>query len=205
MESADRSQPRVLARLVATSSTVFALAIGAHLAGGGAVPGGLGLAVLASLTLAWCAVLAQWRLRVSTLLPAAVGWQWCLHQALSLTSAPAAAVASLPGHASHTGSVGSLLVAASATHHHGASPPMLATHAVATVATVVLLVATEHGAERASQRLRWALPVLLGIVGPPVRPARMRTAVPPAPRRPRIAWVLGTVGSRGPPLRTLSA
>ncbi len=207
MESPDRSQPWVLARLVAVSSTMLALAAGAHVAGGGALPSGAGLALLVSLTVGLSAVLAQRRLRLVSLLPVAAAWQWLLHEGFSLgSSASSGSVAALStGHAGHAGSAGpwadvSRAVTSQAPHLHAASTSMLVAHAVATVTTVVLLAATEKSARRAFERWSWAVPVLVADAGP-VAPAthRVATGVVTPPVRLRSVWVLGAVGSRGPP------
>jgi len=196
MVDTQRSRPRVLARLVAVSSTVLALGAAAHVAGAGAPPAGRAVVVLAAATLVGALLVARRRLQVRTLLPGVAVWQWLLHQAFTATAAlPAAPHAA--GHPAR-GTVTSLSAAAGAVPHTSAT--VVAAHVVATVATVGLLVATERGAERALERLAWALPVLAGALTLPVvgtarrvpAAGRVRRAVTPS-RTP------GAHGSRAPP------
>ncbi|MET0435023.1 MAG: hypothetical protein ABW025_12730, partial [Cellulomonas sp.] len=148
----------VVGRLLGVAATVLALGSGAHVLGGGHAPSGGALALIGSLVLVGSAALARRPLTVRVLLPAAVAGQLGVHAALTWL-APGAGAA-LPGgvHAEHGAALPGVvptLVGAAATAGvpvdaavavpHGAGGLMLAAHAAAMAATVLLLVATDRG------------------------------------------------------------
>lgn len=197
-----RSRARVLARLVAVASTLFALGAGAHVIGHGLLPSGTVLGALAALTFAVAAVLAQWRLRASTLLPAAALWQLFLHTAFTGATTSGSVVVDA-GHLAHDHSGAGLMAASTGAMpgmpEHAMSSRMLAAHLVATAVTVLLLIATERGVERGIEYLAWVLPALLGLVAGPVVSARLSDVVHRAPRGLVSGWFVSAQGSRGPP------
>ncbi len=197
-----RSRARVLARLVAVASTLLALGAGAHVIGHGVLPSGTVLGALAALTFAVATVLAQWRLRASTLLPAAALWQLFLHAAFAGMAIPGSGVVDA-GHLAHGHSGAGLMTPSTGAMpgmpEHAMSSRMLAAHLVATAVTVALLIATERGVERGIERLALVLPALLGFVVSPVLSTRVGDVVHRAPRRLVSGWCVSAQGSRGPP------
>jgi hypothetical protein len=188
-----------LVRLALVSVTAFALSVGAHVVGGGAVPGGLGLVAVVTLTVVVASLVARGRLRTWVLLPVLGALQLATHAALGVLAAASAAAppagrGTMPGmvgmHAGPaTGAVGQALPTVhtlNATtgmpgmHMNGTA--MLVAHVAATLATVLVLAAGDRAAVR---MLRWwtaVLPAVLalvaGVVGASApRPAAVRHAV----------------------------
>lgn len=205
---------RVLVRLAAVTSTVLALGAGAHLAAAGALPDSRVVLVLAAATAVVATPLAHRRLRAATLLPVAGVWQWLLHQGLAIPTAPGhdahhahgahdgpAAHPARIGWADHVDvvPVGALDAGTLATAPAVSPLLMTAAHALATVVTVALLVATERATDRALRRLAWALPVL---DGPPALALPVEERAPVASRVAPTLLPLPTLrahGCRAPP------
>jgi hypothetical protein len=215
MQIHTRSRPWVAARLVAVCSTVLALAAGGHAAGGGALPSGLGLTLLVAMTTTFAAALAARPLRLTTLLPAVALWQWVLHQGFALTAAVgggASGGAAIHGGHHGGGGVDPALLAPTAdhafraAHQHGGSATMLLAHGIATLATVLLLVATERGAARAGARWAWAVPRLLTATAP-VAAGPHRSELHVVGRIPALRALThpGALGGRAPPRPALAA
>lgn len=137
-----RPEPRavVVARLLLVASTTAALAAGAHVLGGGALPGRDALVALLALTCAAAVPVARRPVTWATGLPFAAGAGLVLHGALSwLAHVSRTAVT---GHAQH-GAPSVVLVPPGA-GVPATSTVMLAAHAAATVLTVALLVALDR-------------------------------------------------------------
>lgn len=151
------------------------LGVGAHVAGGGAVPGP-DLLVLILVTVAvWWRVLARGEQSARQLLVGVLAVQLGIHVVLAAAPDPS-------GH-----------------HAHGGGPPgMLLTHTVAALAVAGWLRRGEAAAWRA---LRRVLPRLLRRIAAPVLavPGRTRPGHrAPALRRPQSALLIGDP-RRGPP------
>ncbi len=200
----------VVGRLLGVAATVLALGSGAHVLGGGHAPTGGALALIGSLVLVGSAALARRPLTVRVLLPAAVAGQLGVHAALTWL-APGAGAA-LPGaaHAGHgavlpgaavpalVGSGAGVPVDAVVAEPHGAGGLMLAAHAAAMAATVLLLVATDRGVLALARRWAALLPALAGAVPAPVAPRARPVALVAAAPRP-VPALRGGVARRGPP------
>lgn len=188
-------------RLLLVSSTVLALALGAHTLGGGRLPGGPVVAGLGALLLATTVWTARARLRVRTLLPVVVAAEGGLHVALTWLTTGTASLG-LADAGLHHGLVAAQPVAdatAAATHGHGASAPMLLAHLAATLLTVGLLVGADRAARTAAHLWTVLLPALLRPVVPtPTRPRDV--PVPGVPGGWHGLRPTGTLRRRGPPL-----
>jgi hypothetical protein len=196
--------PRASFRLFRTGligSVVLGLATGGHLAGGGQMPPAAVLAALCAVTMVPVAALTRFRLSFPALTGLIGATQIWLHWAFSALSAGASAAApqaQLSGHAGHApAALGheTLTVAAAA---HSAVPDglMLAAHAVATLATALVLARGEQ-----------ALGVLAGWLRPLLRQPEPASIIPArAPGACAIAEVLPPArpavrlpSRRGPP------
>jgi hypothetical protein len=197
----------VVGRLLGVATTVLALGSGAHVLAGGHAPSWGALALIGALVLVGSAALARRPLTVRVLLPAAVAGQLAVHAALTWL-APGAGAAVVGGaHAAHrTGGAGvaapavpapvdAVVVAADP---HAAGGLMLAAHAAAMAATVLLLVATDRGVLALARRWAALLPVLAGALPGPVAP-RPRPPVPDLAAPRPVAALRGGVARRGPP------
>lgn len=123
------------------ATAILALAAGAHLAGGSALPApAVMLAVLALTALGSTAATRQ-RLRFPAVAALLAGGQLALHEVFAAVSVPAAAIsgASAP-HGSHLSGAAAL---PALDHMYGteatSGPLMLASHALATLASALLL------------------------------------------------------------------
>jgi hypothetical protein len=199
--------PRASFRLFRTGligSILLGLAIGGHLAGGGLLPDLWVLGPLCVVTMIPVATLTRCPLSFRALTGVIGAGQLWLHWALDALSvgAPPVPMALLTGHADHTGhtaahSVQETLAAVGAAPGYAAAPDslMFASHAVATLATALLLA---RGEQALAFLAGWLEP-LLRQPEPAILPARapglcIGTAVLPS-TRPGLrlpAW-------RGPP------
>ncbi len=199
----------VVGRLLGVAATVLALGSGAHVLGGGHAPSGSALALIGSLVVVGSAALARRPLTVRVLLPAAVAGQLGVHAALTWL-APGAGAA-LPGaaHGGHgvvlpgavpglAGAAARVPVDAVVADPHGAGGLMLAAHAAAMAATVLLLVATDRGVLALARRWAALLPALAGALPTPVAP-RARPVAPVAAAPRPVPALRGGVARRGPP------
>lgn len=182
---------RRLARAAGLGLATYGLAVGAHAAAGGHLPGWPVSVALTALLGVLAVAVTRRRLRLPALLAALVGSQGALHVLLSLLETPSASCAmGAGGHHADTVVCGPA-AAASATMLMP-SMPMLVAHAGATVATAWVLARGEA----------WLWRVLRSVVRLPV-PARRspgpRPAVPgPAGLRSAARW-LRPDAPRGPP------
>jgi hypothetical protein len=191
-------------RTVAITAVIVGLAVTAHVAGGDRAPRPLGVAGLALVTAYACAWLSRRRLSPVAVTALVGAGQWLLHHAFDLLQAPVCTpVGAGAGHAGHVRVTGGCLgetggTGALATAHGAASGPVLAAHAVATLATALILA----GGERALWALCALLAALLPVVPRPATPT-----LPAAPRMPdtsprplpRRAVLLRASRRRGPP------
>lgn len=190
-------------RVLLVSSTTFFLGAAAHVLGGGRLPAVPGLAVLVALTVLAVSVASRGRLRFWLLLPTMSLLELALHTGLDILSAPAAAASGTTAgpapaghllHGLHTAVPMPLDGAAGMAHH------MSTAHLLATLASVLVLVAGDRTAVRAAAMWAAALPDRLVLVLPAPLPPR---PVPAATRRPRVArdqvFTSGCVVRRGPP------
>ncbi|GAA4839905.1 hypothetical protein GCM10023221_17010 [Luteimicrobium xylanilyticum] len=193
------------ARVVLIGSTALATGLGAHLLGGSRVPGGLGLAALATLCLAVAGLLALGRLRAVTLVPALGALQVALHLGLDvLTPAAHPAVPSGVGPHAMAGMTldpGTLASAGTApAMHMTTSPTMVAAHAVAVLVTASLLVVGDRAALAAVRWWSVVRPQVEAIAQGPVVGRRRAFPVDatPGPCRALVVARRG-LGRRGPP------
>lgn len=199
MDPAPLQRALVAWRLLAVATTVLALGSGAHVLGGGAAPTPAVAALAGALVVLPAAALARRPLTVRALLPVALAGQLGVHAALTWLGAGAVAGAVVGGHLDHGAALSAVRAApAAGAHVHPASDLMLAAHAVAMVATVLLLVATERGVLALARRWSAVLPALL-VAAPPVAsvPARPVPAVLAVPHRLLVG--AGGLARRGPP------
>lgn len=188
-----------LVRSVLVASLVVALAAGAHVLGGGHLPGPALLAAVAAVVLAAAAVATARPLGRTTALVLLGAGQLLLHQVFEAVHGcvvPSAVAAT--SHAAHLGAVTSGSVAC-----EPAVPPsssMLAAHAAATAVTALLLASTERAAAVVLGWLVRALPQRPSPL-PARRPLPLLLVLP----RPRAAALLRAVRRRGPPPLLVSA
>ena len=188
--------------LVAVFSVFVAML--SHLAGGGSLPGAVGLGIaIAFATLASVAVVGK-RLNPLRLTLAVAVSQFAFHLLFSVGSSPTAQFS----QAGHHGAVSMITGPASdGTQMNHDDAAMWASHAVAAVLTIAFLWRGERAVWKllstASQRL---FVVLIGaLVVLPVRPiAATLAAVPESirPLRDDLGIVLSSLRHRGPPVAT---
>ncbi|MEN8583608.1 hypothetical protein ABFP37_12975 [Burkholderia sp. RS01] len=196
--------PRASFRLFRTGligSVVLGLAAGGHLAGGGQLPALSVLAALCAVTMVPVAALTRFRLSLPVLTGLIGAVQLWLHWTFGMLSVgpPAAVHQVMPaGHAGHAATtlVHETLTAAVPAHTAAPDALMIAAHAVATVATALLLAR----GERALGFLAGWLRPLLGQPEPAaIVPARVPgPSAGPAILRPAGA-ALRLPSRRGPP------
>lgn len=157
---ASRGAPLRLWRSTAVTSTVMALAAGAHLIGGGRLPGLPALLLLAALVHLPVVLLASRRLSLPTLIGVLGIGQWSLHHAFAWLSA-ARACASPGGavggqvHGVHV-VVGACGPSTPAPHGGAMGAPMLAAHVLAILLTAVALA---RGEAALWMLLAWLVPL----------------------------------------------
>lgn len=185
-------------------SVVLGLAIGGHLAGGGQLSALSVLAALCVVTMIPVAVLTRFRLSfpvLTGLIGAGQLWfHWTLN-ALSVGNPPAVPADLLAGHADHAShaatQVGHETLAMAAPAHAGAPDLlMFATHAVATLATALLLARGERAFEGFAN---WFAPLLRRPEPATILPARLPDPCFMAP----FLWArpgLRLPSRRGPPV-----
>ncbi|MFJ5700538.1 hypothetical protein [Arthrobacter sp. NPDC093139] len=188
--------PRASFRLFRTGligSVVLGLATGGHLAGGGQLPPAAVLAALYAVTMVPVAALTRFRLSFPALTGLIGATQIWLHWALSALSAGASAAvpqAQLSGHASHAPAALGHKTVTLAVAAHSAVPDglMLAAHAVATLATALVLARGER-----------ALGVLADWLCPLLRQPEPASIIPP--RVPRACAIAGDLPPARPAVR----
>jgi hypothetical protein len=199
------------ARAAALGVATLALAIGAHVSAGGAMPSMTVLAFLA-LPLAMAAVIVTGRqCGPLLLLGSMTAAQLMLHHTLmavtgqvgNLSGQMASASASAMGdHVSATGGPATALAMNQAMSPADSwSLSMTATHVIATVIAALLLARSEQALWQLVSKLIPSLPSLPSLVGwPPLQ-------TPSLVSMPRLAFseMSGGLGLRGPPLRLVAA
>jgi len=188
-------------------SIILGLAAGGHLAGGGQLPTPAILAALCAVTMVPVAALTRFKLSLPVLTGLIGGGQAWLHWAFEAMSAETPAAVSpalLSGHAGHTPESlnhEALLMAAPA---HASAPDglMFAAHAVATLATALLLA---HGERVLGVLADWLGPLFWDAEPPVVVPARAPFPCAAAAVLPRKHHSVRLPSRRGPPLLTAAA
>jgi hypothetical protein len=180
------------ARSAAFTVASAVLALGAHVAGGGAPPGAVGTTAVLTVSAATASLVGRRPRGLLGNLAVLASVQFLLHELLTVTGA---------AHGAH---------AAGATAHAAmgeecpAGAWMLLCHLLSLILTAVLLARGERLAEAVGRALT-GVPRLLGALVRPPRPAGLRlTAVPAAVRRPvpalRPLRACAPVVRRGPPV-----
>lgn len=224
--TSSRSPLRLLrGGVAATLATLVAL--GGHLAGGGAMPSVLGIALPWWLSVATCTVLAGTRFSLPRMLTAVLASQALFHglfmagtpgdPSVRLVDPPgshlghgahhsgaSAAAADLP-HAGHGGSQGAGLAAEHALHGSGGDLWMLLWHVIAAVVTALVLHRGESMVMGSFALVTRLFDVLSRRRVPSsapalVLPAPARVLPTAVPVRPRRRAVLSPQLRRGPPL-----
>lgn len=193
-----RASFRVL-RTGVIGSIILGLAAGGHLAGGGRLPEPAILAALCALTVLPVAVLTKFRLSMPVLAGLLGTGQVWLHWAFHALSDPA--LPGAPGLSGHAGHEVSLLVPAA----FGAASPaptagndwlMFAAHAVATLATAVVLA---RGEDALSALAAWLRPLVQLPAAPSIQPPRLPGPCPVPSVLPVDRAGLRLPARRGPP------
>ncbi len=188
-------------RGVVASSVATFVALLSHVAGGGAVPGVLGILVPAILSLAACTLLAGrtlsiWRLAISVAIS-----QMLFHVLFVLGTVDTAGAAAT-GH--QHGAIVLPAVTASADTAVAADATMWVSHAIAALVTVAILHRGEREVRRGLALMRDIVRVLArrvrALVTPPVEVDRLCLPALPLVRDTRPDQViLAAVRRRGPP------
>lgn len=189
-------------RAALASSAATFMALVTHVAGGGEMPGWLGIAVPWVLSLMVCTVLAGRRVSLIRLTAAVAVSQVLFHVLFVLGTVPAGVSGAAGGHAHVAVSLPPLTASTAAMVHAG--PMMWLWHGLAAAVTVVFLYRGERAAQRLSQISRELSAWLRHRIQRPVvgalffRPARVR--VDTSPRwRVASAPYLSILRLRGPP------
>ena len=189
---------RVVRGSAAASGATF-VALLSHVAGGGAMPGWLGIAVPLILSVAVATLLAGRRLSLWRLALTVTLSQALFHVLFVLGAPTQSAVVAAHDHAAP---LALPVVEAVATPWTGAT--MWLMHGIAAVATTLLL----HRGERAARRL-WATALLLGrwlrrrvdaVTGGVREPARILVTAVCGRMRAAHSCFLGALAGRAPPL-----
>lgn len=196
--------PRASFRLFRTGligSVVLGLAAGGHLAGGGQLPPAAVLAALCAVTMVPVAALTRFRLSFPALTGLIGAAQIWLHWALSALAAGASAVApqaQLSGHAGHAPEALSHEAVTVGAAAHSAVPDalMLAAHAVATLATALVLA---RGERALGVLTDWLRPLLRQPEPACIIPARAPGACGIAAVLPPARPAMRLPSRRGPP------
>jgi hypothetical protein len=206
MVDTDGRAPAV-ARALALTTLSLAYALGAHVLGGGDLPGITSLAALGALAHLLSIAVARGPLRTWTVVPALGVLQLGLHHGMALLAPTGHAPTAAAGHGSHAGhgvpgfpadavtSLGSVAAAPA----HATSTPMLVAHAVAVLATAVTLVSADRAARAAWHWWTSALPQLLEPAAALVVPGAASRADHRAPTWARPVLLVAVVSRRGPP------
>lgn len=202
--------PRASFRLFRTAligSIVIGFAAGGHLAGGGHLPGPAILAAVCAVSMIPVAALTRFRLSFSALTGLLGAGQLWLHWAFGALQAASPTTASQPliaGHARHSGTVlaAEALGGATPAHVSASDGLMFAAHALATLATALIMARGER-----------ALGVLASWLRPLVRrPEPVGTVPERVPGPCAVPAILPPAGPglrlpalRGPPAFALAA
>ncbi len=146
-------------RATVVSALVLALSAGAHLGGGGILPHPGVFLGLAALTMLSATVVAKRTLKLPALIGVLGGGQFALHHAFGFfaTAATPVVCASDSTHLGHSAVLTCTVVSAEASPHAsggGAGAPMFVAHAIATVATAMLIARGEEALHSVGRWLR---------------------------------------------------
>lgn len=188
-------------------SIVLGLAAGGHLAGGGLLPAPAILAALCAVTMVPVAALTRFKLSLPVLVGLIGGGQAWLHWAFDAMSAEiptAMSPALLSGHAGHTPASLNHEALMMAAPVHGAAPDglMFAAHALATLATALLLA---HGERALGALADWLSPLFWDAEPSVVVPVRAPFACAAAAVLPPKHHSVRLPSRRGPPLLAAAA
>jgi len=189
------SAPFRFPRAFAFTVAMFALAAGAHVLARGVMPQPAIVAGLFALVLLPVMVLAKTRVNSPVMAGLLIGGQLLLHEAFTTLSA-SSGFTPVPGTHLHPGGpLGAEAVAAAPEHLHATDPLMLVLHAVATVATALVLARGEAAVWALAAWLRPLIRILTAVLLPDWPQL-------PAPRRLNVvlrAAFLRLPALRGPP------
>jgi hypothetical protein len=186
-----------MARAAAFGVAVLTIAVGAHVAGGGALPSMTVLALLAIPVTVAAVALTSRRCGLALMLGSMAAAQVLLHQTLM------ALAAQVPGDMAGQMSTASAsaMGGQAMAHTDGRSVTMTAAHVVATVVTALLLARGEQALWQLVSRLLPALPSEPTVVGcGPLQTPALVSVPALAP-----SLVSGGLGLRGPPVHVAAA
>ena len=180
-------------------STILGLAAGGHLAGGGSLPEPAILVALCALTVLPVSVLTKFRLSMPVLAGLLGGGQLWLHWAFhALSGAAPSAGPAVSGHAHHTPVLAVDSFSAAPPAHVAAGDwQMFAAHAVATLATAVVLA---RGEQALWALAAWLRPLAQLPVSSTIVPGRVPGPCVAPLVLPRDQLVRRMPERRGPPL-----
>ncbi|MCM3500279.1 hypothetical protein M3667_00130 [Microbacterium sp. P26] len=180
------------------------IALVSHITGGGQMPGWIGIALPAVLSVAVCTLLAGRRMSLWRLSVAVLASQALFHTLFVLgTFSPSPASSATLSH--HVHGAAQMAIEPGMTSMHGhAGAAMWMMHGIAAVLTTVALYRGEKACLRlreiAVELVRWArrrlLRVLLAFVAAPARDVR---AIFTEPSRPVVSRLVFSLTRRGPP------
>jgi hypothetical protein len=181
------------------------LALLSHISGGGAMPGWLGIVVPLVLSVTVCTLLAGRRLSLWRLSPAVAVSQVLFHTLFVLGAfAPSGDAGGVSSHHAHDPATTAMVDDAVVSNAVHADATMWLMHAVAAIATIVVL----HRGERTVYRLhelahelvrRVRRRLIVALVLPPVSTARPAPPARREPSRPTLTLLVSEVARRGPP------
>jgi hypothetical protein len=193
---------RVLQGLVAAAFSTF-VALLSHVAGGGSVPGVLGIVAPLVLSLPVCVALAGRRLALARLSGSVVASQLLFHSLFVLGASTGAVAASTGAHAGHSGHIAIATTGTAAL----AGASMWGAHAFAAVVTIAALHRGDVLLSRFADIARFVATVVLrvALLVAPVRIAVVDARIPDLVIAPRRAvHAVGAVSRRGPPLLSIA-
>ncbi|WP_336854084.1 hypothetical protein [Sinomonas albida] len=183
-----------LSRAAAVAGVSVLLAAGAHTAAGGALPDPLILAALLALSLVAVMLISGRKISATAMLAVLSATQLVLHEAfIVLSEGPNTAPVLAPG-SEHVHVLG-MMASSGGAHVHSEGPEMLAAHAVATLATALVLA---RGEAAVWALLSWLRPLVRMLAALVLLPA---PAVPTFTQEhlPRVWRSLRLPARRGPP------
>ncbi|MFE5835376.1 hypothetical protein [Arthrobacter sp. NPDC056493] len=188
-------------------SIILGLAAGGHLAGGGQLPMPAILAALCAVTMVPVAALTRFKLSLPVLIGLIGGGQAWLHwafDAMSAETSTAIAQAPLSGHAGHAPASlnHEALMLAGPTHESAPDGLMFAAHAVATLATALLLA---HGERALAALADWLGPLFWTPEPAVIVPVRGPFSCASAALLPPKHHSVRLPSRRGPPLLAAAA
>jgi hypothetical protein len=205
MDAPTRGTTRI-ARACAFGMTTLALAAGAHVVAGGALPSMTVLTLLAVPVAVAALALTSRRCGPVVMLVSLTGAQVLLHETLMALAARGSGGMAVQMSTSSSGAIGDFAMSPLAMSHSvvpvdGWSVAMTATHLLATVVTALLLARGEQALWQLVARLLPTLPCIPRLPGCGPRQAPVLLSVPAL----RPCLVSGGSGLRGPPARFAAA